>query len=116
MSKCIRILNTSIKKSYLNTFEKILNHVILNNKVDNEDDDSLCKCNTTYYVYLLGLIVDERNRTEQNNFYSILDDTNVILKDFDIEEFFKTKRKKNKYYINPNEPGPIDPLRIDFDL
>jgi hypothetical protein len=51
---------------------------------------------------------------EQNNFFSILDDTHVILKDFDIEELFKTKRKKNNYYINPNEPGPVDPLRSDF--
>ncbi len=53
---------------------------------------------------------------EQNNFFSILDDTHVILKDFDIEELFKTKRKKNNYYINPNEPGPVDPLRSDFWL
>jgi Trm5-related predicted tRNA methylase len=112
MNKNVKIYNTSIKKSYLDTFEKILNQVILNN---DEENDILNNCNTTYYIYLLGLIVDEKNRTE-NKFYSILDDIDVILKDFDIEDFFKTKRNKIKYYMNPDNPGPIDPLRIDFDF
>ena len=113
MKKYVNIYNSSIKKSYLDTFEKILNQVILNN---DEENDILDTCNTTYYIYLLGLIVDEKNRTDENKCYSILDDIDVILKDFDIEDFFKTKRKKTKYYINPDEPGPIDPLRIDFDF
>ncbi len=90
-----------------------MNQVILNNDKEN---DILDNCNTTYYIYLLGLIIDEKNRTDENNFFSILDDIDVILNDFDIEICFKTKRKKTKYYINPDKPGPIDPLRIDFDF
>ncbi len=90
-----------------------MNQVILNN---NEENYILYNCNTTYYIYLLGLIVDEKNRTDENKCYSILDDIDVILKDFDIEDFFKTKHKKTKYYLNPDKPGPIDPLRIDFEF
>ena len=84
MNKYVKIYNTSIKKSYLDTFEKILNQVILNN---DEENDIIDDCNTTYYIYLLGLIVDEKNRTDENKCYSILDDIDVILKDFDIEIF-----------------------------
>jgi hypothetical protein len=43
----------------------------------------------------------------------VLDDTDEILKDFDIEEFFKKKRKKRKYFI---DPSPDDPLRNDLNL
>ena len=67
MNKYVNIDNTPIKKSYLNTFEKILNQVILNN----DEDKILNKCKTQYYVYLLGLIVDESNRNEKKKLLNI---------------------------------------------
>jgi hypothetical protein len=115
MTNYIKIHNTKIKKDYIDTFEKILNCVILSNNND-DNNNILSECKTKYYTYLLGLIVDERNSNKEDNYYSILDDTDVILNNFDIESFFKNKQKKKKYNINPDEPGPIDPLRIDFDL
>jgi len=114
MTNYVKIYNTKIKKDYIDTFEKILNYVILSNNDDN-NNDILSECKTKYYTYLLGLIVDERN-SKEDNYYSILDDTYEILNNFDVESFFKNKQEKQKYNINPDEPGPIDPLRKDFDL
>ena len=114
MTNYIKIYNTKIKKDFIDTFEKILNYVILSNN-DDHNNDVLSECKTKYYTYLLGLIVDERN-SKEDKCYSILDDTDVILNNFDVESFFKNKQKKKIYNINPDEPGPIDPLRIDFDL
>ena len=114
MTKYIRIQNSSIKKEYIDSFEKILNNVILNNNKGN-NNYILSECNTIDYIYILGLIVDERNKNDKDKFYSILDETDVILDGFDLESFFKKTHREKKYFINPNEPGPIDPLRADFD-
>ena len=108
----VKIYNLPIKKKYLKTFEDILNYVILDNG-NNENNSILGKYRTEHYIYLLGVIVDERNKNKTDNFLSVLDDTDEILKDFDIEEFFKKKRKKKKYFI---DPSPDDPLRNDLNL
>ena len=115
MTNYISLENSGIKKDYIDTFEDILNNVILNHNGTN-NNHALSECKTEHYACILGLIVDERNRNERNKFYSILDDTDVILDGFDVESFFKNKRRKIFYNINPNEPGPIDPLRKDFGL
>ena len=117
MTNYISLKNSGIKKDYIDVFENILNNVILSNN-GSRNNDILSECKTEHYACILGLIVDERNRKEKDKFYSILDDTDVILDGFDVESFFKNKHRKTDYFINPNEPGPIDPLRADseFDL
>jgi hypothetical protein len=115
MTNYISLKTSGIKKDYIDAFEDILNNVILNhNGTDN--NYALSECKTEHYACILGLIVDERNRNERDKFYSILDDTDVILDGFDVESFFKNKRRKIYYDFSSEEPGPIDPLRADFDV
>lgn len=95
---------------HLNYLEFILNNIILNKKCNVK---KLNQCETKHYIYLLGLIVDERNRLEENKLFSILDDVDVLLKDFDVLYFFSNKRKIYNNFIDSNKPGPIDLSIID---
>jgi hypothetical protein len=95
---------------HLNHLELILNNIILNQKCNIK---KLNKYETKYYIYILGLIVDERNRLDKKHCFSVLDELEILLKDFDVQCFFSNKRKIYSNCISSNNPGPIDLLIID---
>jgi hypothetical protein len=95
---------------HLNHLELILNNIILNQKCNIK---KLNKYETKYYIYILGLIVDERNRLDKKHCFSVLDELEILLKDFDVQCFFSNKRKIYSNCISPNNPGPIDLSIID---
>ncbi len=51
MTNYIKICNTKIKKDYIDTFEKILNYVILSND-DDDYDDILSECKKLFIILI----------------------------------------------------------------